>query len=147
MFFNSSLGLTTAFLKEENEVEEVKQFAFVPAIVEDQIVGGDSEVLFMDFFGVEEKKIDSKIVTHANALHYLEEVIPGGLNGELLYRFTKDGSSVEKYHECVDNKGPTLTIIKAKETQAVFGGYTDIPWANTEGFNRVNGKRNTFMFK
>jgi len=128
IFFNSSQGLTTPFLKDEHEVEEMNQFAFVPTAIEEQIIGGVSEVLFMDFFGVEEKKIDSQIVTHANALHYLEEVIPGGLKGDLLYRFSKDGPGVDKFHECVDNKGPTLTIIKAKETQAVFGGFTDIPW-------------------
>src|SRR5690606_3164441 len=45
----------------------------------------------------------------------------------LLYKGTRDSFSAFSFHAMCDNKGPTITIIKAKNGY-IFGGYTPIDW-------------------
>eukprot|EP00347_Sterkiella_histriomuscorum_P017056 403350831 len=52
---------------------------------------------------------------------------------ELLYRGTRDGFDSQKFHQKVDGKGPTITIIKSEQNK-VFGGYTQIPWSSQPKF-------------
>ena len=49
------------------------------------------------------------------------------INFKLLYKVSKDGDSILKFHEKCDNKGPTLIIIKIK-TGYRFGGYNPLSW-------------------
>ena len=50
---------------------------------------------------------------------------------DLIYRGSKDGWSAEDdFHRLCDGKGPTLTIIKVKETGKICGGYTSVSWSN-----------------
>ena len=37
------------------------------------------------------------------------------INGELLYRMSRDGDKISKFHELCDNKGPTLTLFETKD--------------------------------
>ena len=61
----------------------------------------------------------------------------------MIFRGKKNGFKAEAFHNCCDNKGPTLTIVKS-EKEKVFGAYTDIPWSSKMGYNNGNG--NTFVF-
>ena len=45
---------------------------------------------------------------------------------ELLYRGSRDGFGSKEFHAKVDAKGPTLTIVKSKQFNRVFGSYTNI---------------------
>jgi len=49
----------------------------------------------------------------------------------LLLRSSRDGGSKEKFHELCDNKGATLIIVKSKQYNHVFGGYTSVPWKSS----------------
>ena len=49
------------------------------------------------------------------------------INGELLYRMSRDGDKISKFHELCDNKGPSLTLFET--TDGNKGGiYTPLSW-------------------
>ncbi len=61
----------------------------------------------------------------------------------LLYRGTRDGFGAADFHsKCVGRKN-TLTILKAKETSFVFGGFTTVYWESSYGYK---SDRNAFLF-
>ena len=43
-------------------------------------------------------------------------------------RGSVDGFTCNIFHEKCDNKGPTLTVVKANDR--VFGGYTKLEWVS-----------------
>ncbi|EXX60980.1 uncharacterized protein OCT59_029411 [Rhizophagus irregularis] len=47
---------------------------------------------------------------------------------ELLLRGSRDGFSLNKFHELCDNKSNTVTFIKVKGTGEILGGYNPIIW-------------------
>ena len=50
----------------------------------------------------------------------------------LLYRASRDGFGSLDFHSRCDGKSPTLTILKAKQTGFIFGGYTGACWDGDE---------------
>ena len=47
----------------------------------------------------------------------------------LIYRGSRDGwSAKDNFHQLCDEKGPTLVLIKVKETGRICGGYTSRSW-------------------
>ena len=48
------------------------------------------------------------------------------LEAELLYRKSRDGNIYEEFHNLCDNKGKTLTLIKAENF--IIGAFTPIDW-------------------
>jgi hypothetical protein len=50
----------------------------------------------------------------------------------LLYRGTRDGFGAKDFHTKCDGKSSTLTIIKAKHSDFIFGGYTEAQWQSRE---------------
>ncbi|CAF1070043.1 unnamed protein product [Adineta steineri] len=54
----------------------------------------------------------------------------------LIYKATRDGFESNDFHRLCNNRGATLTLIKArnrlsmKKRNSIFGGYTTIPWSS-----------------
>jgi len=47
----------------------------------------------------------------------------------LLYRGSRDGFGAQNFHsKCNGHHSPSLTIVKAKKSKYVFGGYTEAVW-------------------
>lgn len=63
---------------------------------------------------------------------------------DLLYRGSKDGFGSKEFHAKVDAKGPTLTIIKSKQFNRIFGSYTNIQQSVQGKQKKQLGK--TFLF-
>ena len=61
----------------------------------------------------------------------------------LLYRASVDGFAASSFHAKCDNKGKTLTIIKAKGNSNVFGGFTELGW---EGSDTYKNDQHAFIF-
>jgi hypothetical protein len=61
----------------------------------------------------------------------------------LLYRGTRDGFRPRDFHSKCDGHSNTLTIIKAKESQFIFGGYTTVSWDSS---NEWKSDANAFIF-
>ena len=58
-------------------------------------------------------------------------------------RASVDGFSTQVFHQKCDNKGPTLTVIKANDR--VFGGFTNLSWVSAGGTK--SGDPNAFVFR
>jgi hypothetical protein len=52
----------------------------------------------------------------------------------LLYRGTRDGFEPSDFHLKCDNHSKTLTLLKAKGSEFIFGGYTTLHWDGSSGF-------------
>jgi len=58
--------------------------------------------------------------------------LPPGATCSLLYRATTDGKSLQAFHRCCDNKGPTLLVVKSGHY--ICGGYTSKSWQSHEEY-------------
>ena len=47
---------------------------------------------------------------------------------QLLYRASRDGDTVTRFHEKCDNKGPTLVITRIANSEHIIGGYNPLDW-------------------
>ena len=63
----------------------------------------------------------------------------------LLYRASEDGFDAESFHLKCDEHANTLTIVKAKKTQFIFGAYTSVSWQTSGGYKGV-GDKESFLF-
>ncbi len=57
----------------------------------------------------------------------LREWLGDDYQWNLIYRASEHGYSVDSFHECCDDKGPTLIMIKSSGGW-IFGGYTTQSW-------------------
>ncbi len=57
-----------------------------------------------------------------------------------LFRASQNGWAASKFHQCCDNKGATLTIVKASSGR-MFGGFTVNPWQSSDGSVKTNGDK------
>lgn len=64
-------------------------------------------------------------------------------NWRLLYRMTRDGLNASTCHSKIDNQGPTVTVVKSKETGRVFGGYASVAWNTSRGGTK---DENAFLY-
>ena len=51
----------------------------------------------------------------------------GPAEAKLLYRASRDGRKLQRFHELCDNKGPTVVVAKSKGGH-IFGGYAEMSW-------------------
>jgi hypothetical protein len=63
----------------------------------------------------------------------------------LLYRATRDGFGVKDFHSRCDDHSNTLTILKAKQTSFIFGGFTTVSW-RTSANGKHKSDQNAFIF-
>ena len=61
----------------------------------------------------------------------------------LIYRASRDGYGARDFHFKCDDHSPTLTLLKAKQSKFIFGGYTEVTW---ESSNQWKSDPNTFIF-
>ncbi|CAG8569878.1 12874_t:CDS:2 [Ambispora gerdemannii] len=66
---------------------------------------------------------------------------------ELLYRSSRDGISAKKFHAKCDKAGPTILLVKLRDSEQILGGYNPI----TNGFKRAwftssRGNETGFVF-
>ena len=95
---------------------------------------------------VDEILNSSTVLTSPASKNFVKsELFPSPVSFALLYRGSRDGMNAYKFHSLVDNKGPTLVVLRAKETGAVFGGFNDKTWLSTENGECLQSD-NSFLF-
>jgi hypothetical protein len=67
--------------------------------------------------------------------------IPYSFN--LLYRASRDGDTIKKFHEKTDNKGASIVVAKIKDTNQIIGGYNPLDWGGNYDFKTT---ANSFIF-
>ena len=55
---------------------------------------------------------------------------------ELLYRLSRDGDKISKFHELCDNKGSTLTLFNTSDGN-IGGIYAKLSWDKTSKKNMI----------
>jgi hypothetical protein len=63
----------------------------------------------------------------------------------LLYRGTRDGFGSSDFYSKCDGHSNTLTLLKAKESKFIFGGYTTVEWESSAG-GKWKSDANAFIF-
>jgi len=61
----------------------------------------------------------------------------------LLYRATRDGFGSDDFHSKCDDHSNTLTILKAKHSSYIFGGFTTVEWDSSSIYK---SDPNAFIF-
>ncbi len=61
----------------------------------------------------------------------------------LVYRGSEDGFEAKNFHKLCDGVEKTLTLIRAKETSYIFGGYTEKAW---DSFSLEKSDPNAFIY-
>ena len=62
----------------------------------------------------------------------------------LIYKGSRDGWKMSKFHELCDRMGPTLTIMKTK-AGAICGGFTMQDWTSGDGESKSDSS--AFVFR
>ena len=86
--------------------------------------------------------IDSKIITFQHAeliskwIDKLEitDEIKSLYEFRLMLRGSRDGFTTKKFHEICDNQSRTVSIIKAKDSNEILGGYNPIEWNSNHNY-------------
>ena len=85
----------------------------------------------------------STLVKSGEELDLLKEWIGKAfLVTELIFRATKDGFTASAFHGKCNDKGATITIVKAKTGQ-IFGGYNTVNWSSNGSYGADAG---AFLF-
>ena len=64
------------------------------------------------------------------------------IKADLLYRLSRDGDSINTFHQLCDNISPNLTLTESNDGH-IFGGYTTCEWDNS---NKEKKDGETFLF-
>jgi hypothetical protein len=62
---------------------------------------------------------------------------------KLICRSSQEGFNVNKFHEYCDNKGPTVVIIKVRNSGEIIGGYNPLDWRSIKIITDKKSKRVT----
>ena len=90
------------------------------------------------------KLFESKIVTIEQAIELIKLCkFSSRDKWRLLYRGSRDGFGAKDFHSKCDNHAYTLTIMKAKEKDFIFGGFTAATWTSS---NQFKFDPNAFLF-
>ncbi|GBC00444.1 hypothetical protein RclHR1_03860009 [Rhizophagus clarus] len=97
----------------------------------------DSDIVNFQHFALFANWIDRKNDNYLRNIPY---------NFNLLYRSSRDGNTIKKFHEKTDNKGANIVIVKIKNTDQMIGGYNPLDWGGNRHF-KTTADSFIFSFK
>ena len=83
---------------------------------------------YRHFFKTPSKLLPKTQIVNKEYDSYLREWLGNNHKWKLIYRASEHGYSGESFHQCCDDKGPTLVIIRSIDGW-IFGGYTTQSWS------------------
>ena len=114
-----------------------------------EILVNDLLIFKKDIVGKITFKINSKIVDSyfniiliKNWINNINNESSKIIKAKLLYKLSKDGDSIDTFHQKCDNNSPTLLLVETTNGRK-FGGYTTCVWSVNKG-GKKDGK--TFLF-
>ena len=114
-----------------------------------EILVNDLLICKRDILGKITFKINSKIVDSyfniiliKNWINNINNESSKIIKAKLLYKLSKDGDSIDTFHQKCDNNSPTLLLVETTNGRK-FGGYTTCVWSVNKG-GKKDGK--TFLF-
>lgn len=90
-------------------------------------------------------KIDSTIIYNNEENNFIIDCLgKKNLKFQKIYTMSKEGNEQnKKFHECCDNKGPTLCLFKIENRDIRYGGFASASWDSNSGEKR---DENAFIF-
>ncbi len=64
---------------------------------------------------------------------HISQALGNSIFAKLLFRATRDGNTIQKFHELCDNKGPLLVLFVTNK-DILCGGFTSISYKNSGGW-------------
>ena len=140
--FNKPMALNLERMKQINEKDKWTVVGYLRKLSNTLLIGNGSN----PYFNIPELVIIISSLYYAPIIHSvilnnaekhkLLQFIKEQLNHsqfklDLLYRFSRDFQTVKTFHDLCNNKGATITIIKSKKYNHIFGGYTSLEWTST----------------
>ena len=114
-----------------------------------EILVNDLLIFKKDIVGKITFKINSKIVDSyfniiliKNWINNINNESSKIIKAKILYKLSKDGDSIDTFHQKCDNNSPTLLLVETTNGRK-FGGYTTCVWSVNKG-GKKDGK--TFLF-
>ena len=114
-----------------------------------EILVNDLLIFKNDIVGKITFKINSKIVDSyfniiliKNWINNINNESSKIIKAKILYKLSKDGDSIDTFHQKCDNNSPTLLLVETTNGRK-FGGYTTCVWSVNKG-GKKDGK--TFLF-
>ncbi|CAG8721341.1 11575_t:CDS:1 [Gigaspora rosea] len=112
--------------------------AILPADLEDDIIRCHLKVGSKPKYGVDSSRFSSVLITHRQMLRIAEWIdrkkVSTYTNVDIPYKFktlirgTRDGFDSQTFHQCCDNKGPTIVVMKVACSSEIIGGYNPLKW-------------------
>ena len=132
-------------IKEQNEeIINLKNKVNQLEILVNDLLLFKKEVTGKISFRINSKIIDSYfyILLLKNWINNINNDSNKIIKTKLLYKLTKDGDSIDTFHQKCDNNSPTLLLVETANGKK-FGGYTTCVWCVNKG-GKKDGK--TFLF-
>ena len=83
----------------------------------------------------------TKVLENTEYDDKLREWLGDDYKWKLLYRASEHGYIASSFHECCDDKGPTLIVIKSRagllSYSYIFGGYTTQSWSGDGTYDMI----------
>ena len=112
---------------DNNELIENLDRRNVNELVNEGIINLKNENVHSFFYSIYSPFLRNTILFGQEYDDKLREWIGNDYKWKLLYRASEHEYTAKSFHECCDDKGPTLVIIKSSNG-CVFGGYTTQSW-------------------
>ena len=129
---------------QNNEIINLKNKVNQLELLVNDLLIFKNDILGKITFKINSKIVDSyfNIILIKNWINNINNESSKIIKAKLLYKLSKDGDSIDTFHQKCDNNSPTLLLVETTNGRK-FGGYTTCVWSVNKG-GKKDGK--TFLF-
>ena len=136
--------LKNVIKEQHNEIINLKNKVNQLEILVNDLLIFKKDIVGKITFKINSKIVDSyfNIILIKNWINNINNESSKIIKAKLLYKLSKDGDSIDTFHQKCDNNSPTLLLVETTNGRK-FGGYTTCVWSVNKG-GKKDGK--TFLF-
>ena len=136
--------LKNVIKEQNNEIMNLKNKVNQLEILVNDLLIFKKDIVGKITFKINSKIVDSyfNIILIKNWINNINNESSKIIKAKLLYKLSKDGDSIDTFHQKCDNNSPTLLLVETTNGRK-FGGYTTCVWSVNKG-GKKDGK--TFLF-
>ena len=136
--------LKNVIKEQNNEIINLKNKVNQLEILVNDLLIFKNDIVGKITFKINSKIVDSyfNIILIKNWINNINNESSKIIKAKLLYKLSKDGDSIDTFHQKCDNNSPTLLLVETTNGRK-FGGYTTCVWSVNKG-GKKDGK--TFLF-
>ena len=136
--------LKNVIKEQNNEIINLKNKVNQLEILVNDLLICKRDILGKITFKINSKIVDSyfNIILIKNWINNINNESSKIIKAKILYKLSKDGDSIDTFHQKCDNNSPTLLLVETTNGRK-FGGYTTCVWSVNKG-GKKDGK--TFLF-